>query len=370
MKQKIDLMTITACGLVVCLLTVLFFATPDKDISEKENRSLSLVPKFSAEKLFSGEYTASLAEYISDQFPMRDAFVAVKAYSELSVAKRENNGIIYGDGVLIARDDITQNRLKENLQAVKEFSNSTQIPVCLGMLPRTIDVFSECLPASFPTDDSSSVWQEYYSISQKNNLNAPNLYDPLCEQNNYYLTDHHYNSYGAYQVYDLLGENLGYTPKDIAFFKLEKVSDDFCGTSMRASGFYLAKKDEITLFRYDGDTDYKVVADGKEIELYDFSKLDTTDKYAVFLGGNHARVDISAGEGRPKLLIIRDSFADSLTPFLALHYDLTLIDLRYYNDNVQQLVKDENINSALILQSIAEFSQAKNISYLKMVAEE
>ncbi|WP_348246457.1 hypothetical protein, partial [Salmonella enterica] len=74
-------------------------------------------------------------------------------------------------------------------------------------------------------------------------------------------------------------------------------------------GFYLAKKDEIKLYRYENDTKYTVIADKKEISLYDFEKLEAVDKYAVFLGGNHARVDITNGENREKLLIVRDSFA-------------------------------------------------------------
>ena len=349
---------------------VMFFVLPDNAISQKENRSLSQLPHFSVSSLFSGEYTKNLAKYISDQFPLRDTFVAVKAYSELCILKQENNGVVYGkNGVLIARDDNAQNRLKQNIETVKQFEKSVQIPVCLSILPRTIDVYSEYLPKGFSIEKESQLWQEYYNLTQQYSLSAPNLYDDLCEQNNYYRTDHHYNTYGAYQTYALLGENLGYEAKKLEFFTPEKVADDFCGTSMRSSGFYLAKKDEITLFRYAGDENYEIVADGKKIDLYDFSKLETTDKYALFLGGNHARVDIKSSDKKPKILVIRDSFADSLAPFLSLHYDLTLIDLRYYNGNVQQLVKDEKIDAVLILESFSEFSTTKNISYLRMAAK-
>ena len=370
MKNRKNIITVVSCSLVVALLTALFFIVPDKELSQKENRTLSQVPNFNVQSLISGGYTAKLAEYISDQFPLRDTFVAVKAYSELCQGKRENNGVIYGKGgVLIARDTEFDNRTKENVQIIKEFETATKTSVCLGVLPRSIDVFSELLPKSYSTSCERELWQEYYNATAQNGLNAPDLYDALCKQNNYYHTDHHYNIYGAYQTYSILGNSLGYEPKNIELFNDEKIADDFCGTSMRASGFYLAAKDEMHLLRYDGDTDYKIVADQKEIELYDFSALDTTDKYAVFLGGNHARVDITAGEGRQKLLIIRDSFADSLAPFLALHYDLTLIDLRYFNGNVQQLVKDEGINSVLILESMSEFSTTKNLSYLRMTAQ-
>lgn len=371
MKRKFDFITVIACCIIVATLAVMFFAFPDKELSEKENRTLQGIPVFSAKNLLSGEYTADLAEYISDQFPARDTFVAIKAYSELILGKGENNGVIYAkNNTLVARDTITENRLQDNLEAVKEFENATGVPVCVAVLPRSVDVFSEYLPSSYPKQNDTSLWTDFYNGANKAGLTAPNLYDKLCSDNNYYRTDHHYNIYGAHQTYGLLGDALGYEPYSADFFKNETVSTDFCGTSMRSSGFYLTKKDEITLLRYDGDTDYTVTADGEDISLYDMSKLNTTDQYAVFLGGNHARVDVTSNTDKPNMLIIRDSFADSLVPFLALHYDLTLIDLRYYNDNIQQLALEKKFDCCLILESITEFSSAKNLSYLRMAAVE
>lgn len=366
MKRKFDLIAMIAVCLTVVLLSVIFFILPDKELSQKENRTLTTVPTFSIEKLFSGAYTADLSEYISDQFPARDTFVAIKAYSELIQGKHENNGVIYAENnILVARSTIEENRLSENLYSIKEFETAIGVPVCVAAIPRTVDVFREYLPNTYPTNEDTALWNDFYNCVQSSDITAPDLYEPLCEGNNYYRTDHHYNIYGAYQTYQLLGETLGYKPVAIDSFFTEKVSDDFCGTSMRTSGFYLVPRDTITLLRYDSDTKYTVTADGREISLYDFSKLETTDKYSVYLGGNHARVDIVSGSDRAKMLVIRDSFADSIAPFLALHYDLTLIDLRYYNDNVQRLVRDEGIDCVLILENINEIVTSKNISYLR-----
>ncbi len=371
MKNKFNIATIISCSLVIAVMAVAFFVIPDKKLSQKENRTLASSPSFSADKLFSGEYTTDLATYISDQFPLRDTFIAAKSYSELALGKGENNGVIYAENdILIARDDIKDNRLEENLQAIKEFENATGVPVRVAVLPRSVDVFSEYLPDTYPCENDKNLWQDYYTQAKQLELTAPNLYDELCEDNNYYHTDHHYNVYGAYQAYSLLGKSLSYTPKELDFFQAEMVSSDFCGTSMRTSGFYLAPKDKITLLRYDGDNDYTIAADGKPISMYDMSRLVDTDQYAVFLGGNHARVDISKGEGRPKLLVIRDSFADSLAPFLAIHYDLVMLDLRYFTDNVQQIVMDEAIQQVLILESMSEFATTKNISFLERGVEQ
>lgn len=366
MKKKFDFITVILPCLTVLILSLAFFALPDKEISEKENRTLAKFPVFNEQNLISGRFTSDLTDYISDQFPMRDMFISAKAYSELLFGKNENNGVIYGkNNTLIARDKITENRLVKNLETVKNFEKEAAKDVVLAVLPRSVDVFSENLPKTYSAKEDKSLWNDFYAKSQELNLKTPNLYTPLCEGNNYYKTDHHYTTYGAYQTYIILGDVLGFAPVGIENFKQEIASDNFCGTSMRKSGFYLSPHDKITLLRYDGDTDYTVTADGKKISLYDFSALDKTDKYSVFLGGNHARVDICSHNQKPKLLIVRDSFADSISPFLAIHYDLVLIDLRYYNDSVKQIVKDENIDAVLIFESMSEFAQSKNISYLR-----
>lgn len=368
MKNKLNVITVVLVSVTVLFLTSLFYIIPDKEISEKENRTLRQSPKFSIKNLISGDYTSDLAEYISDQFSFRDEFVSLKAYTELLLGKRENNGVIYAkNDTLIARDDITENRLYENLKIISEFENNANIPVCVAAVPRSVDVFSECLPSKYSVETDVEFWKDYYNIAKTLNINAPNLYDSLCSENNYYRTDHHYTSYGAYQVYTLLGDFLDYEPRDIEIFTPEIVSDDFCGTSMRTSGFYFVKKDTVTLLRYDGDENYNIVADGKKINLYDKSKINDIDKYAVFLSGNHARVDITLDENREKLLIIRDSFADSVAPFLAMHYDLVMLDLRYFDGNIGDIISQEKPSGVLVLESISEIATAKNISYLRRI---
>ncbi len=362
--DKINLLVLS--GLILAL-SVSSFLIPDAYFSEKENRVLSQLPKLNEEELFSGEYTSTLGDYVADQFPLRDAFVGLKAYSELMQLKRENNGIIYTSEALIPRPTNDISRLTDNFKCINDFAKQNNLSVTVAPIPRVADVFSEFLPNSYPKQLDISVWGNLYSQAQSKSFELLDLYDLLCDSNAYYRTDHHYTTDGAYLVYKALGDCLGYKPKELNCFNIQCVTEAFSGTSVRRSGFYFYDNDRISLYRYNGDTDYRVIADGKEIDLYDFSKLDSTDKYAVFLGGNHSRVDITKDEkNRKKLLIIRDSFADSLVPFLALHFDITLIDLRYYTDSVAELSANENINQVLILENIDELCTAKNLSYLRM----
>ncbi len=66
-------------------------ATPDKEFSVAENRTLMQKPKFTSKNFLSGKYTADLGKYLADQFPLREAFVSSKAYFELLQGKQRNN---------------------------------------------------------------------------------------------------------------------------------------------------------------------------------------------------------------------------------------------------------------------------------------
>ena len=364
MKNIFEKSIVIVSALLIVVLAALIIIIPDKEISQKENRTLQQWPTFTFEKLKNGDLTEQIARYLTDQFPLRDGFVSLKAYCELALLKQENNGVVYGKGgVLIPRGEIENDRLEENLKAISKLSAAVEKEIVIAPLPRTVDVYKNSLPKAYHYENEARIWQKLFAGNKK----ALDLRDVLEVDGSYYKTDHHYTTKGAYITYCALGKELGFTPKSEDFFKIETVTTDFCGTAMRSSGFYLAKKDEIKLYRYENDIEYIVIADKNKISLYDFEKLNTVDKYAVFLGGNHARVDISNGkQGREKLLIIRDSFADSIAPFLALHYDITLIDLRYYTDSVKQLIETENIDKILVLQSITELATAKNISILQM----
>ena len=368
MKNFYDKCVVAVSSAVVLVLAVLFIILPNKEISQKENRALQQAPKFTFEKLKSGEFTEQISRYLTDQFPFRDGFVSLKAYSELAVLKKENNGVIYGkNGVLIPRGNITDDRLEENLNCINDFANSVGKRVVVAALPRTVDVYSESLPSTYPYEDEAKIWDKLFSKTAIDGIDLLDLRKTLYKDGTYYKTDHHYTTKGAYLTYCALGKELGFKPKNEDFFNIKTVTKEFCGTAMRSSGFYFAKKDTIELYRYENDTEYSIIADGDEIGMYDFEKLDAVDKYAVFLGGNHARVDIKNGtKQREKLLIIRDSFADSIAPFLAIHYDLTLIDLRYYKNSIKQLVETESIDKIMVLQNISELAVTKNISILKM----
>jgi hypothetical protein len=117
-----------------------------------------------------------------------------------------------------------------------------------------------------------------------------------------------------------------------------------------------------------GQTSVTVTADGERLDgFYDADKLLEKDKYAYFFGGNYGEVVIeSENNTSRKLLVIKDSFANCFVPFLAEDYDAVyMVDLRYYNQNMQEYISNNGITDVLVLYNVSNFITDKNFIRLK-----
>jgi hypothetical protein len=112
-----------------------------------------------------------------------------------------------------------------------------------------------------------------------------------------------------------------------------------------------------------GDFDGPMLVDGDEIRdsCFDESKLSEKDKYAYFFGGNYGEV-IVGGKGEGKLLVVKDSFANSFVPMLTEVYDtIYMIDLRYYNGDMTAYLDEHQITDVLVLYNISNFISDRNL---------
>lgn len=100
--------------------------------------------------------------------------------------------------------------------------------------------------------------------------------------------------------------------------------------------------------------------------LYDFSYLEVKDKYSMFLGGQQPLAVVKTPNTEaPKLLIIRDSYTDSLVPYLTAHFsEIHLIDLRYYKFSASDYIAEHGIDTALVLYSVPNFVTDSNLVWL------
>ena len=360
--------------------------SPDRTFSEVENRNLEQLPAVdfgTPEKLFrdgnffNGQFMRDFETYTTDQFIGRDAWVDLKARTERALGKKENNNVYFADNdTLITRfDQPAADRVTENLNYVNKFVENVDIPVVFSLIPTQACIWADRLPEGAPNASQTDLMAQ--AQGAVTGATWADVYTPLMEHKDediFYRTDHHWTSLGAYYGYTGLASALGYTPVPLSDYTPTVRSTEFYGTVFSSSGVRWVKPDTITTYvPDDGITVVSHTYDnsGNPVEeqraLYVESFLSVKDKYSMFLGGNQSLgvVTNTNNPDGPKLLIIRDSYADSLVPFLTAHYsEIHLIDPRYYHLSVKDYVAQNGIDQALVLYSVPNFVTDGNMFWI------
>ena len=360
--------------------------SPDRTFSEVENRNLEQLPAVdfgTPEKLFrdgnffNGQFMRDFETYTTDQFIGRDAWVDLKARTERALGKKENNNVYFADNdTLITRfDQPAADRVTENLNYVNKFVENVDIPVVFSLIPTQACIWADRLPEGAPNASQTDLMTQ--AQGAVTGATWADVYTPLMEHKDediFYRTDHHWTSLGAYYGYTGLASALGYTPVPLSDYTPTVRSTEFYGTVFSSSGVRWVKPDTITTYvPDDGITvvSHTYDSSGNPVEeqraLYVESFLSVKDKYSMFLGGNQSLgvVTNTNNPDGPKLLIIRDSYADSLVPFLTAHYsEIHLIDPRYYHLSVKDYVEQNGIDQALVLYSVPNFVTDGNLFWI------
>ena len=365
--KKLDRAFVILFAALILVVSVLFWTIPDRTFSETENKDLMQIPTFTAERLLDGRYTADIADYMADQFPFRDFFIRVKAAAEMALGKMSNNGVILGEGgTLIPRSEtINRENLTKNLSAIAAFTEwceSRNIPTTVAVAGRSADVLHYTLPDFYGSAYSDALWGTLTEEAHALDRPVLSLRDPLHEraiagEYVYYRTDHHWTTLGAYYGTKEILAEMGEAIAPIESYTRETVSDAFFGTTWSTAGMSWIAPDTMEYFRFAGDTDFTttILDNGTSFAgFYDTSYLTKKDKYSSFIGGNNALVTVTKNgdTDRPTLLLVKDSFAHSAVPFLSQHFDLLIVDIRYYKKSTAALIGEYGVDRVLVLYNI------------------
>lgn len=237
-----------------------------------------------------------------------------------------------------------------------------EVPLLYVQAPQKLQENDDRLPTGV-TDYGNDYADQVLGVLAENNVATLDLRETLADTGRdwssfFFRTDHHWTPEAAFTAHQALAQVLetdyGFTiPEentDSAAFTRTNLSDFFLGSQGKRVGSLYAGTDDIEIWKPSFDTDFTY-----SIPIYDMERTGPFEEsllfperieekdffngnpYTLYAGGDYpmARIYNELSPDRPRIMLLRDSYACVLTPFLALDCgELITVDLRYFNDDL------------------------------------
>lgn len=333
--KNIALVVMTAAFLCGFMLWSILKGADAESVSER--RALATFPTLSRASVASGEFMSGFETYALDQFPLRDRFRSMKAFTVFYVlGQQDNNKIYLADGYAskleYPMDAGSIEHAAERFRFVYDrYIAEKDMRVYLSIIPDKNYFMAQ--RSGHPSIDYAAFiaavreqmdFAEYIDITQ------------LLELSDYYRTDTHWRQERITDVAQRLAAGMGasvseeYTVSqaDIPFYGV------YYGQSalpLPADTLYYLERDDLSACRvYDYETDAYT-------SVYDWEKIGGKDPYEMFLSGPKSLLTIENPNARTEreLIVFRDSFGSSIAPLLVGSYRaITLVDIRYLSPQI------------------------------------
>lgn len=383
--------------LLLLLLPLWQLVRPQQQFSTAENRALTTLPTLTWSGWLDGSYTTAFTDFVQDQFPFRRFWMGLATSLRQAAGNRDNGKVYFGQEhylflMTASEQEETSKQLQLNLQDLAEFAETTlpellpETRCSLLLAPAAATVLPELLPAyatqaetaqdlSLAADTLAQLAPELLQPDVTAALQQASAQYPAdSDQRLYFRSDHHWTQSGAFVAYQAWAEAVGLEPRAASAYEVRTVTEQFLGTTYAKAQLFTQPGDALQVW-YPTATAFDLAElsikdqDGQPVSLYDDSKLDG-DAYEYFLGGNHARltIDNPGADQTRTLILFKDSYANSMLPFLLPHYSrIIMLDLRYDRDSVRSLLQTKaaagTAVDCLILYSYQQL-QTDNYLYL------
>ena len=314
---------------------------------------------------------AQMEDYFKEnlflQKPLRTLFLRL----QLATGNRQHNGIyLCNDGLVenfIPSEDT--DLYPRNIHAIRQLAADTGLPTALLLLPTASAVYLDRLPPfagqvqfnqpAFIQRTSEELLGEVAVVDV-----YPTLYAARSEPL-YYRTDSDLTSRGGYLAYTALVRRLGLTPIPATSFHQQFGSTPYYGSLYHQWGYPGIRPDTVSTYHLTTNPPTVRVEHWLRFEqkvyytLYPTQATVSGNPRDVILGGHSPRIQItndSLTGSAGNLLLLGDSNALSVLPFLALHYrQITYADPSLLTDSELEALSTQDSTQILFLFSIETF---------------
>lgn len=317
--KKIGYSCFLIIGILICVfpLVGMSFARTDETTEKKE---LAVFPSFVEDGSWNKEYLQEMGAYFEDHFAFRESFVAIDSWIESSLFQKTNidNVIVGKDGWLFYKDslkdyagmDTLSDRALENIvyniSVMQKQVEAKGKKFVFTIAPNKNSLYEQGMPYTYAYKYSDTNNRKLLEKKlQTAGVNYVDLYQQFENQQEvlYFKRDSHWNNKGALLAYNALLDKAGWQHEDYSDCKYQ-IKKDYVGdlNSMVYPEMELPEEN----YYYDYKTSYQYVNRGKceQVEESDVSVED-------------ARVQTLSDSNKGTLVMYRDSFGNTLLPFMA-----------------------------------------------------
>lgn len=374
MKHKYSSIMASSLAKVVSVATLIIMTAniiiPDHKQSETENRPLQTFRSWNTEHVLSGQYTKDLNTWFSDQFICRDQNIHIKYLIQKTFGVKEIQDVfLTKQGLIEKTAKPNKEQLERNLNAINTFKqNNPELNVGFVTVPNAVSIKKAYLPKYAVTLNQDKQIDNIYSKLDDSivKIDLRNTLKKHKDEYLYYKTDHHWTSLASYYAYQDIAKAFNLETTKQSDYTIYPVTTNFEGTLANKTGS-VNIKDEIDIYVPKDKCDYVITDESinkKSRTIYHSDALETKDQYTVFMGGNKALFHINVDNNSKRhLLLIKDSYANSLIPFLIPQYaSITVVDARYYFEDYTRLIKDDLITDVLFMNNANTFVQDTSLA--------
>lgn len=359
MNDKIKDIVVTIIFLfTVISLFLINVIKEDTDISVAERRKLATMPELTTKSLFDGTYFKKFDSYVTDQFVERDAFRKIKIDIELSTKGEYNNLYLYDDYIIEEIFPLNSNSINNLTNKINYIKDT--------YLNDNSNIYYTIIPDKNYFVNNGNLKLDYNKLqdmmkSNLTNLNYINIFDKLT-LDNYYKTDTHWKEEDLFNVANTIANQMNF---DITNNNVVNTITTFKGSY---AGRLSVTKDIDTIKTIsnpsiDNSSVYNYETK-KYTDIYDYTKINSLDKYDIYLSGAVPIIDIinNNSSSDKELIVFRDSYGSSLIPLLIKGYKkITVIDIRYISSKILNKYIDFNDQDVLFMYSILTINNSFSI---------
>ena len=360
MNDKIKDIVVTIIFLfTIIALFLINIIKKDTDISVAERRKLATMPELTTKSLFDGTYFKKFDSYVTDQFVERDAFRKIKIDIELSTKGEYNNLYLYDDYIIEEIFPLNSNSINNLTNKINYIKDT--------YLNNNSNIYYTIIPDKNYFVNNGNLKLDYNKLQDmmKNNLsniNYINIFDKLT-LDNYYKTDNHWKEEDLFNVANTIANQMNFdiTNNNNVVNTVTTFKGSYAGRLSVTKDIDTIKTISNTSTLNSSVYNYETK---KYTDIYDYTKINSLDKYDIYLSGAVPIIDIinNNASSDKELIVFRDSYGSSLIPLLIEGYKkITVIDIRYISSKILNKYIDFNDQDVLFMYSILTINNSFSI---------